>query len=219
MKKRTIKHNLDVFKSEDFLKECLEKTNDEYRVVDPGSYLYRELCEPTTPSNLNDKYIELIYVTLCSWNMNSRSAKLQEFDVFKQSLLQYSKEIDSLRNVTIEKWNNEISEKVKNLFMNLNLVATGKPLLVTFSKTMHFILPDLIVPIDRKYTLNYFFESHYIPDSKEGQYKIIDMLQKEFSLFASSVTLSQYLNENWNLSRTKIMDNMIIGCQKLQKKE
>jgi len=35
-------------------------------------------------------------------------------------------------------------QELRQLFMNLKLVADGKPPLVTFSKTLHFYLPDLV---------------------------------------------------------------------------
>ena len=93
--------------------------------------------------------------------MNSRGAQLVDINDFKTNLNNYAIDIESLKKYSIEDLSekNDKAEKIfnqlKNLFENLKLTNT-KTKLVTFSKTMHFLLPNLIVPIDRKYTLKFF---------------------------------------------------------------
>jgi hypothetical protein len=97
----------------------------------------------------------------------------------------------------------------------LNLVATGKPILVTASKTLHFFMPNLIVPIDRKYTLNFFNGNESVPTKIEKQFQVFIKIQREFSLFSATHDLTAYKDERWNLTIPKVMDNMIIGFMKL----
>lgn len=40
-----------------------------------------------------DRFLELIYATLASWNMNTRGAKMKYFDGFKSSILANRKKI------------------------------------------------------------------------------------------------------------------------------
>ena len=105
--------------------------------------------------------------------------------------------------------------QLKKLFRDLTLVATGKPPLVTFSKALHFFLPDLVVPIDRKYMLNFFNGNVNINQNAENQLRLFCAIQKEFLSFAATHNLSEYIDDRWNLSIPKEMDNMIIGYMKL----
>lgn len=61
---------------------------------DPGLYFYQRTLALRRGKSLNelfedrdDRYVELIYATLVSWNMNSRAAKMKYFDQFKSSIL------------------------------------------------------------------------------------------------------------------------------------
>ena len=94
------------------------------------------------------------------------------------------------------------------------LVKTKSPL-VTFAKTMHFFLPNLVVPIDRRYTCNFF---KVYPNRKKGfekEMQLLDFinLQKAFMMFSKSFNLSLYVDPYsvWNLNIPKVIDNMIIG--------
>ena len=67
------------------------------------------------------------------------------------------------------------------LFEKLNLVKTKSPL-VTFSKTLHFFLPNLVVPIDRRYTCDFFKIYPNRINGKEREVQLVDFfnLQKAF---------------------------------------
>lgn len=75
-------------------------------------------------------------------------------------MLENESSINSLKGLRIESINEadckDLLEELKGLYDKLELTKPNKPKLVTFSKTMHFLLPDLIVPMDRKYTMQYF---------------------------------------------------------------
>jgi hypothetical protein len=209
--------NLDKFDDMALLEKTLAITEKNYRPYDPGWYLYR-LISQYNKDKYSHEFIELVYVTLSAWNMNSRGAKLNDFDLFKESIiknmisLQYftDKSIKDIANIEIQ---NNLSE----LFTKLKLVYKGKPLLVTFSKFLHFYFPKLIVPIDRTYTCNYFFGHTNIPSSLDGQFKKFILIEKEFSVFYKKHNLKKYLTKDWNICETKVMDNMIIGYIKYKK--
>lgn len=107
----------------------------------------------------NRDFIELVYVTLDAWNMNSRGAKLLEFGKFENSILDNKNLLLKLKKFNIR--NIELAfDDLHELFNKLKLVETKAPL-VTFTKTLHFMLPELVVPIDRKYTLSFFGINNY----------------------------------------------------------
>jgi len=209
---------LTIFKNEDILNNVLKTTTEVYRLYDPGWYLYR-LVFNYIGNKFSHDFIELVYVTLSAWNMNSRGAKLSDFEIFENCLLDNEniKLLDSLKGKTNLIINEDIINTLKKLFYKLTLVDNDKPPLVTFSKAMHFFFPELVVPIDRKYSCNYFYNSITISKNIDDQWEMFIEIQKEFYDFIKNNNnmLIKYLDNRWNLCTTKIMDNMIIGYTKL----
>jgi hypothetical protein len=119
------------------------------------------------------------------------------------------KTIGDIENIGVE-------NVLEELFFNLKLVYKDKPLLVTFSKFLHFYFPKLIVPIDRAYTCNYFYGTKKNPKTLDKQFEKFIQIEKEFSRFSKENNLEKYLTDKWNLCETKTMDNMIIGYIKLK---
>jgi len=211
--------------------ESLRRTKEYYRSFDPGNYLYNLLLEKRKKIDLfSDEYLELVYTTLIAWNMNGRGAKLSDIKIFKESIRKNKSNIIKLKTYCLEKLGNDV-EKVfdilEDLFENLDLVGkswTGKKIkskLVTFSKTLHFLLPELIVPIDRRYTLDFFYSNKIVPTdndlkkNNQKQMKIFRELHLSFYEIAKIYELKQYEDNKWNLNIPKIIDNSIIGYSKL----
>ena len=108
-----------------------------------------------------------------------------------------------------------LNNEIRSLFFDgLKFVASGKPKLVTYSKALHFFIPNLIAPIDRRYTLNYFFGNTSVPKTDFQQFEKFILVQKTFQDFSRQNNLSRYKNGYWNSSVPKILDNMIIGYLK-----
>ena len=211
-------NNLDRFiKNGELVKKSINTTKNNYRKYDPGWYLYRKITSYNNiDSKFTDEFIELIYVTLIAWNMNSRGAKLSDYNVFKNSIIRNKNAIKNLSEYRLQKLSSEKLNKILmedgfELFSNLDLVADTKPRLVTYSKTLHFLLPNLFVPIDRKYTMKYFYGHTNIPKNVERQYRRLLDITEEYRLFASLVKISKYKDTVWNTNIPKTIDNMIIG--------
>jgi len=219
MAKKAHIRDLSIFEDEKVLKQSLDEVRNNYRPYDPGSYLYNKLLTYAFEDKFSDEFIELVYVTLSAWNMNSRGAKLNEFTAFKDTIRNNKaliNEFASIHIVTSE----SISalQDLRPLFMNLKLVADGKPPLVTFSKTLHFYLPDLIIPIDRRYTLNYFQGHTNLPTKLENQFTRFLMIESAYAQFAEGKELSIHLDKNWNRNIPKLLDNMVIGYIRIHDK-
>ena len=92
----------------------------------------------------------------------------------------------------------------------------SKRRIVGVSKAMHFLLPDLVLPIDGKYTMTCLF----------GYNKYSDNAEKEFETFKDIVVFSKYVVKSlnltdedvdgiqWNTSIPKLIDNAMIGFAK-----
>lgn len=210
------------FKAGD-IRGLLRKFSGEFRPFSPSQYLYRQVMRDTGRKKWTIDFAELVYATLDSWNMNHRGAALSCFHVFQKSILQNTvvrNEVDSLSKYRLENLQSTdwLIEPVRSLFKNLHLVAPGKPKFVTYAKTLHFLLPHLFAPMDRRYTLQYFYNYTSVPKSDELQVQMYCDLLEEFRKFASrhKTKLTEFLdtkNMKWNQSVPKIIDNMIIGYQ------
>lgn len=212
--------------------KALFKRGEEYRRYDPGQYIYNLLLEKRKSIDVfSDEYLELVYTTLIAWNMNGRGAKLNDFNLFKETIRKNKDKINSLKNYKIETLNEKVKIEVlktsEELFHDLDLVGkswTGnkiKSKLVTFSKTLHFLIPDLFVPIDRKYTLDFFYDDKIVPThtnilkNNELQLKVFNELYNLFCQIAKVYNLKEYTDNRGNTNIPKVIDNSIIGYSKL----
>lgn len=206
------------------IRTVLKEVKTNYRPYDPGWYLYLKLCKQ---KKFNDKFkrefIELVYVTLSAWNMNSRGAKLSDFKTFKSSIIKNKNRIIRLARHRIENLSeaeyHDVIKTLENLFYELKLVGINKkgrekPRLVTFSKTMHFFVPNLVTPIDRTYTLRFFYDNTSISTNLPSQFKKFREIFRDTYEFSKKARLYSNLDNSWNQNLPKLMDNLIIGYMK-----
>ena len=211
--------NLDGFFTTDLAERALKETDENYRPLEPGSYLYRKILKYPLEEKFSDEFIELLYVTLAAWNMNSRGAKLQDYEKFKESIYKTKNLFIELNRYSLIDINDQkVRDVLNKLFFESDLVAEGKPPLVTFSKTLHFMLPNLIGPIDRKYTLQFFYQNTNVPKSLERQFERFMEIEEKYNAIAQKIQFDKYRNSNWNSSIPKMVDNTIIGHMKLEAK-
>ena len=204
--------NLKWFEKENNLKKVLEYNANNYRLNDPGIILYRFILKYNR-NKFSHEFIELVYATLIAWNMNSRRAKLNKFNAFEKSIMDNKNLLKKLLNKNIDNiLDKNVIDILSKLFFNLQLVDKSiKTSLVTFSKFIHFYFPELVVPIDRKYTCKYFGGS--IHQDRNKQLKKFFEIENEFLIYRQKMIkkLTKYKNKTWNLCINKIMDNMVIG--------
>ncbi len=210
-----MKRTINEFFNLDVLNTNLKKTRNDYRPYDAGWYLYREILRTEFKDKFCQEFCELLYATLSAWNMNSRGAKF--FSKFKNSIVTNEIALENLKGINLSEINTTPTRSnLLFLYDNLDLVAETKPKLVTFAKTLHFLLPDLVCPIDRTYTLNYFYNNTNVPSNGENQFNRFWAIENEFSRFALHVDLVKFINDdNGDFNIPKIIDNAIIGYCKL----
>jgi hypothetical protein len=143
---------------------------DEKEMFSPASeYFYIKILESKDLSISdkldNDQFLERCYACLIAWRLNRGQSWLVSFEDFKKQLqsqssnLEYFWKIKKLENIKEEiSENSEIGKKFNQLFTNLSFVTVNKQekksesKFVSISKTLHFLLPDLIIPMDNAYT-------------------------------------------------------------------
>ena len=160
----------------------------------------------------SDEFINLVYDMLIAFKMNSRGAKLSAFADFKTTIAKQADIIQSLAKYKLEKvkaTDDTFIATIDSMFDSLRLTQT-KSSLVTFSKAMHFLLPDLFMPIDGRYTLRFFYESKPV-NEKACFLQVFE----QFRLFAQehheSLREQVDSNSHWNRNIPKVIDNIIIA--------
>jgi len=124
-----------------------------------------------------------------------------------------------LQEVT-DKTAKQITPALELAFGGLKVMRSNRRI-VGVSKTLHFLLPDLVMPIDSKYTMPAIYGYNRYSNG-------LDKETKDFiHIFKTTVKAVQRLNlthadvssEGWNTSVPKLLDNALIGLDKLDPDE
>jgi len=204
-----------------FVKYCNEKYRSGHDLR-----LYREIINmhrltSDLDSLLNDEsFYTKIMQTLEAWNMNQQGAELTSVDNFKESVLSLKSDlidlyIYKLCSVNKVQINNSMMKLLKNVFVKLK-VMESKRRIVGVSKALHFLLPDLVMPIDGKYTMFFFYGYNKYSDDATAEFKTFaDIFSKAHDI-TKKLCLTQHDvdGEKWNTSVPKLIDNAIIGFLK-----
>lgn len=193
-------------------KKDLAEFNMRYR-QGPDLYFYKRVLEVNFAAKSiddflgNNYHLELLYATLVSWDMNSRGAKMEYFDKFIESILSQKEKLKLL-------WRKQITELtdidktlniVGDIYDNLDLMKTGGRL-VSNSKVLHYILPELLMPMDRQNTLMYFYKN-----TMESKKKYLDIIYGSFDLIGEMKKDTKfYLDSEWNRTIPKTLDNAVL---------
>ncbi len=97
-------------------------------------------------------------------------------------------------------------------------ISSGATQLVAGSKFLHHLLPDLVPPIDRAYTGNFFYarDLPYTQTNGRIQYDQPRRWREmftDFTRFAAerAIDLNALVDRRWQSSLPKVIDNAIIG--------
>lgn len=205
---------------EDFL-SFVEICNTQYRRYSPSTVLYKGIVEKHREYSLNkllsqDSFYELLYATLISWNMNQRGARLSDFEAFKKSIFNVRFELIQLSRLKISDLVNQDMERtlfaIAVIYQKLNIM-NSKSKLVGNSKTFHFLLPDLLMPVDRSFTLKFFFGHTNVSNNFKSEFRKYQVVLRNYIDIILGFNLSNkdVDGKGWNTSLPKLIDNAIIG--------
>ena len=204
----------------------------------PSIYFHVQSIREQEINFLSDRHIEMIYATLASWGMHrmgdpdSTKAKLVDFDDFRRAILSQQKRLQEFISLRIESCTQEQYEeyidKLNDIYCSLK-VSISDATIVAHSKTLAHILPNLIPPIDRQYTIRFFTQENKNFFTRSGKYRQINLpsgLEKQFSDFKKYSSRIKALfdrcdcqiftidKNTFNTSYPKIMDNLIMAFVK-----
>lgn len=208
--KQTFQHYIDLtnqtFREESDSKSCYLRLMAKYC----GAKNYKDLFA-------DDSYMRLAYRTLEEWNMNQRGARLVDLSEFKQSILQNEDSLEELSKYRLElvKWGEllrTVFPLLKPLFNDMRIMNSGARI-VGVSKALHFLLPNLVMPIDRTYTLNFFYLGSGYSQNPEKEFRYFKEVFEEYVKVVQDLGLSAQDVDHigWNTSIPKMIDNALIG--------
>jgi len=131
----------------------------------PPNYFSQKALIEGKNNFLGECHLELIYATLVAWGMHrvgKNGPKMPEFDDFKKSIKNNKTVLKELQDKRIEVLSfcefMEIMNKLNALCFGENGISASitKAKVVSSSKTLAHILPNLVPPIDRQYTARFF---------------------------------------------------------------
>ncbi|MCJ7624789.1 MAG: hypothetical protein MUO76_14910 [Anaerolineaceae bacterium] len=122
----------------------------------------------------DNEFFESLYATLTAWGMQRMgpgNTKLVEFEEMRQSFLEQRDRIESVQKKTLFDiaWEDVqiTAEKCWEIICSLR-VGIGRVKLVAGSKALQHLIPDLIPPIDRQYSLQFFYGNKNLNQRTEG---------------------------------------------------
>jgi len=193
----------------------------------PSLYFHQRALE-TRHSPRTLIHNEYVYATLASWGMHrlgQKGSKMKGFSVFRQSIETLNNEIIEAQNYTDEGIRDQEWELLKRIFFGLEVMETSISL-VGNSKVMHHLLPNIIPPIDREYTLRFLYSNKTIVSNLEKEWSRLQTIVRKFFIpIVSDKGFQQqsrkWQNQQdlypWDTSPMKIVDNLVIGAVKSNK--
>jgi hypothetical protein len=175
----------------------------------------RRRTHDTVRSAIADtELLELVYATLASWGMHRMGpagAKMVAFDFFCEGIRRQIDRLEELEPLVISDLDDPVAVAgtIWRAVSDARLSASATQI-VAGTKTLHHLLPDLIPPVDREYTIRFCHENKMMNMGDEAALKEVYPVLAEIATRAGDHLM---VNDRspMNTSRTKILDNAIIG--------
>jgi hypothetical protein len=165
----------------------------------------------------SELFCDHVYAALTAWGMHRMgervAAKLTDFPIFQATLRSFLDEVDDLREMSICRLTQEETEtlvkRLARLVERPGITAAGAPL-VANAKTLHFLLPDLVPPVDRTYTCRFFYGRMQPPGSAA------EVFTRVFTSLAAlakrrDAPVRGAIGSYICLGHAKALDNAIVG--------
>jgi len=172
----------------------------------------RKQLGSTAAAISSDEFIENLHRTLSGFfRLSRRRAKLLPVDDLRLELRKYAPQIGSFDG---HKLGGEPSGTVGALWNLINQMklTTEKPRLVSGTKTLHLLLPDLVVPVDRRYTGAFLYRHSDDFEAGVAEKETFRVAFAAFRKIANAVNPEIYVGTHEvHATPTKVIDNGIIA--------
>ncbi len=200
----------------------------------PCEYFHLECLRAGGESFLSQRHLEMLYATLTAWGLHRMGdvgtvkTKLRDWKRFHDSLLTHGADLrEFLGHDLLRMSEADYSEAVLGLrrsYLSLDLSVAGSTVVVN-SKAIHHLLPELIPPIDRQYTIRFFtqspdnwrnkgkFRQIQLPAGREAQFKLFHQTCMKIKQLADRVdpALFEEQRRRYGVTAPKAVDNAIVS--------
>ncbi len=165
---------------------------------------------------LDHAFLESLYATLTAWGMHRMGpggAKLVEFPMLVDSFRRLEQPIRTLSVLALVDLRMEevasVSEQIWSVIAGLS-IGCGLTKIVAGSKALHHVLPELVPPMDREYTIRFFFHHKTLNQGDAAAFReIYPRLHRVASECRGKIQAR--IGRGMNTSTTKVIDNAIVG--------
>lgn len=161
-------------------------------------------------------FFDALYATLASWGMHRMGrvkTKLIGLPEITKSFRSQKGRIRSLESLSLSQLSppkiQDVTRQVWEVLSRLK-VGISKTKIVANSKALHHLLPSMVPPIDRSYTLRFFFNNKML---NQGDKAAFAEVFPRFAAVARSrkEIIQRRLGNGMNTSESKVIDNAIVG--------
>ena len=154
--------------------------------------------------------------------MGTGGSKMRPFSAFRASIEPIQDEIAKAQGLAPSAMNEAGWTLLKGIFQTIRIMASGTSL-VGNSKVMHHMLPNIVPPIDREYTLRYVCGNTNIANDLDKEWQTMrDLIAGFFVPVATDVAFAAkargWISDAgaypWDTSVMKVIDNLLIGSRK-----
>jgi hypothetical protein len=201
----------------------------ETRQAFPGPSLYfhlraieRRREHRTVGSLLDDTlFLEYVYAVLPAWGMHrmgQQAAKVGDFAQITTSLREAAPALEQLWPLRITTLDEHESREAAALAWDVIAqiqVSTSRTQIVAGSKFLHHLLPDLVPPIDRQYTFNFFTGQKLVPSDRAAFHDWFPRLAN-IGKYCQEPILDAIARKGFMATgEAKVIDNAIMGFMQL----
>jgi len=224
-------HAAKVIQYESKVREILENAEEYHQAYykaetfrGPSHYFHQRALE-TRQEAWSLAHLEYVYATLSAWGMHRMGkggSKMQSFDTFRRSVEPLQDKITEAQQFDFREMNDQKWANLEEIFRHINVMASGTSL-VGNSKVMHHMLPNIVPPIDREYTLRFLRGTVNIKNDSAYEWQLMKGIISDFFIpVASDKEFQQKADKwmtrkneyPWDTSILKIVDNLVIGSKK-----
>jgi hypothetical protein len=203
---------------------CLDAFDAANLFTGPSIHFYRRAMllrarHREITSALNDEdFLDALYATLTAWGMHRMGpgmAKLRPLEEIRASLDELRDDIGLLDALDItrigERKAADVTRQLWRVIARLR-VGAGETRIVANSKTLHLLLPALVPPIDREYTLRFFYGHRDLKRGDEATFsELFPRMCGVASACGETIRRAAGSERGMHLAVSKVVDNAIVG--------
>jgi hypothetical protein len=161
----------------------------------------------------SDDFLKSLRSTLQAWGLGVRRSILAPEREFNEAIRSARAQIEALDGLLIDDPGLpvDVGERIWRVIESIGVVD-NRAKLVAGTKTLHHLLPNLVVPMDHRWTGTFFQLGSHEWQHPTYQRRAFLQTHRDFCEIARRVQPQRHVNgRHWRTSRTKILDNALIG--------